>query len=160
MKSKRSALPGLQAAAALYLARTSEAKVFCAGADRAVVPDESCKGAQTPGQFFVFDKNVTDIALGTQVEPEIGIYDASDVVLRQNAKYPPPSNAPAPQTARSLVARGWDCDKDAIAVGVIVGATGAVIGGAVIIGYFGRGPGSIGGVGGAGIGNGGGSSGG
>ncbi|KAK2015729.1 hypothetical protein LZ32DRAFT_670938 [Colletotrichum eremochloae] len=148
MKNKLTTLPGLQAAAALYLARTSEAKVFCADANRTVVPDASCVDVETSGQFFVFGKNVTDIALDTQVEPEINIYDASDVVLRQNAKYPPPPNAPAPQKSRSLVLRDDDdedyvCDSDAPGQFSYtpVGGRGRV----VVIGLYGRGSGSLGG---------------
>ncbi|KAK1969815.1 hypothetical protein LY78DRAFT_320620 [Colletotrichum sublineola] len=147
MKNKLTTLPGLQAAAALYLARTSEAKVFCADANRTVVPNTSCVDVETSGQFFVFGKNVTDIALHTQVEPEINIYDASDVVLRQNAKYPPPPNAPAPQKSRSLVLRDNDedyvCDSDAPGQFSYtpVGGRGRL----VVIGLYGRGSGSLGG---------------
>ncbi|KAK1563962.1 uncharacterized protein LY79DRAFT_496403, partial [Colletotrichum navitas] len=114
MKNKLAALPGLQAAAALYLARASEAKVFCADTNRTVVPDANCAGAETSGQFFVFGKDVTDMAPGTQVEPDINIYDASDAIMRQNARFPPPPRAPAPQKSGSLVLRDDDyyCDQD------------------------------------------------
>ncbi|KAK2054304.1 hypothetical protein LY76DRAFT_580265 [Colletotrichum caudatum] len=121
MKNKLAALPGLQAAAALYLARTSEAKVFCADANRTVVPDENCVGDEAPGQFFVFGADVADMAPGAQVGPGTDVYDASDVIMRQNARFPPPQPppppAPAPQMSGSLVLRDDDdddyyCDRD------------------------------------------------
>ncbi|KAK1993424.1 hypothetical protein LX36DRAFT_256112 [Colletotrichum falcatum] len=143
MKNKLTALPGLQAAAALYLARTSEAKVFCADANRTVVPDASCDGVEAPGQFFVFGQDVADISPGNQVKPEISIYDASDVILRQNAKYPPPPappRVPAPQKSRSLVLRDddddWECDSDDVD---IWNPYYPYTGRRPIIGYFGRG---------------------
>ncbi|WQF89248.1 hypothetical protein CDEST_14262 [Colletotrichum destructivum] len=120
------ALPGLQAAAALYLARASEAKVFCA--DTNVVSDASCQGAHTSDQFFAAD---------TQVDPDV--YDASNAIMR---KYPPPTQgASAPQSFRSLQLRqdDWYCDTDGSGVGRAGGN------GAIIVGYFGRGTGSSGG---------------
>ncbi|EFQ35901.1 hypothetical protein CGRA01v4_14030 [Colletotrichum graminicola] len=151
MKSRHAALPGLQAAAALYLARTSEAKIFCADANRTVVPEANCDNVQALKEFFVFGKDVTDIAPGTQVEPETHIYDASDVIMRQNAKYPPPSNASPPLKPRTLQSRDdWVCDTDSpdfvnvLVLGYMTrrpwwGPAGTTIG------VFGRGPGSLGG---------------
>ncbi|KAK2044244.1 hypothetical protein LZ31DRAFT_542062 [Colletotrichum somersetense] len=148
MKNRLAALPGLQAAAALYLARTSEAKVFCADANRTVVPDANCVDADTSGQFFVFGKDVTDVAPGTQVEPGINIYDASDAIMRQNAKFPPPQRASAPQKSGSLVLRDddddddddWYCDQDDH--DYHPGTSPAVW---WVIGYYGRGSSSSGG---------------
>ncbi|KAK2028955.1 hypothetical protein LX32DRAFT_652673 [Colletotrichum zoysiae] len=149
MKNKLAALPGLQAAAALYLARTSEARVFCADANRTVVPDANCAGADTPGQFFVFGKDVADVAPGTQVEPGINIYDASDAIMRQNARFPPPSpppppRVPAPQKPGSLVLRDDDddyyCDQDDNYYHPYY-----AFGPRYIVGYYGRGISSWGG---------------
>ncbi|KAK6215085.1 hypothetical protein QIS74_08104 [Colletotrichum tabaci] len=144
MRRKHATLPGLQAAAALYLARASEAKVFCADSSRTVVPDASCQGVETPGQFFVFNKDVADMAPNTRVEPEIDMYDASDVIMRQNAEDPPPprSATTSPSTG-SLDLRDdvWYCDVDAPGIGSSHGGGTGVI----VVGYFGRGYTSVGG---------------
>ncbi|WQF87574.1 hypothetical protein CDEST_12588 [Colletotrichum destructivum] len=144
MRRKHTTLPGLQAAAALYLARASEAKVFCADSSRTVVPDASCQGVETPGRFFVFNKDVADMVPNTRVGPEIDMYDASDVITRQNAEYPPPpqSAATSPSTGSlDLRDNGWYCDADEPGIGrPNGGGTGTIV-----IGYFGRGYWSTGG---------------
>ncbi|TKW51687.1 hypothetical protein CTA1_2821 [Colletotrichum tanaceti] len=114
MKGRLGILPGLQTAAALYLARAAEAKVFCADSGRNVVPEANCQGVETPGQFFVFGKDVASMAPNARVEPDIDIYDASDVIMRQNARFPPPRSPPTtPQnTGRLEVRHTYNCDTD------------------------------------------------
>ncbi|TQN63577.1 hypothetical protein CSHISOI_11840, partial [Colletotrichum shisoi] len=137
----------LQTAAALYLARASEAKVFCADSSRTVVPDASCQGVETPGRFFVFNKDVADMPPNTRVGPEIAMHDASNAITRQNAEYPPPPPPPPPpQSAATspstgileLRDNGWYCDFDKPGIGA---SRGVDRGGMAVfvIGYFGRG---------------------
>ncbi|KAI3535863.1 hypothetical protein CSPX01_11201 [Colletotrichum filicis] len=95
MKSQHIALPGLQAAAPAFLgARSVSAaagKVFCADANNKVVADTKCAVGQAPAPntFFMFNSEA-DHPVGSAVdESKVDLYDAADMIERQNARFPP-----------------------------------------------------------------------
>ncbi|KXH43031.1 hypothetical protein CSIM01_01785 [Colletotrichum simmondsii] len=97
MKSQHIALPGLQAAALAFLgARSASAaapagKVFCADADNKVVADTKCAVGQAPAPntFFMFNSEAEHPVGSTVDESKVDLYDAADILERQNARFPP-----------------------------------------------------------------------
>ncbi|KAK1714984.1 hypothetical protein CaCOL14_006117 [Colletotrichum acutatum] len=99
MKSQHIALPGLQAAALAFLgarsasaaaAAAAAAKVFCAGANNKVVADTNCAISQAPApNTFMFNSKAEHPVGSTVDESKVDLYDAADMIGRQNARFPP-----------------------------------------------------------------------
>ncbi|OLN85003.1 hypothetical protein CCHL11_03897 [Colletotrichum chlorophyti] len=90
MKGRHIALPGLQGVAmALLAARGAQAKVFCADKNNVVVADTDCDGKAPVNTFFMFNSEA-EHAVGSVIDDaEIDKHDSTDVVDRQNARFPP-----------------------------------------------------------------------
>ncbi|KAJ0327472.1 hypothetical protein COL5a_005851 [Colletotrichum fioriniae] len=94
MKSQHITLPGLQTAALAFLSArgASAGKVFCADTNNKVVADTNCavgKAAPAPNTFFMFNSEAEHPVGSTVDERQADLYDAADMIERQNARFPP-----------------------------------------------------------------------
>ncbi|TDZ18198.1 hypothetical protein C8034_v004154 [Colletotrichum sidae] len=89
MRRQQNNLPGLRAAAVVFLAaRAAEGKIFCATSRGEVVPESNCENTKAPGTFYMI-RSDQELPLGSAIPPETEMNDSFYPIDRANARFPP-----------------------------------------------------------------------